>query len=169
MKRTAVTRNNFEYIPTDIEPKWQNRWAQMKLFEVDFDAKRPKKYVLEMFPYHSGRIHMGHVRNYSIGDVMARFFRMRGYNVLHPMGWDAFGLPAENAAIQNKVHPKKWTYENIAYMKGQMNRLGVSFDWRREVTTCDPDYYRWEQLMFLKMHREGLPYREKRALNWCPS
>ena len=164
-----MSRTNFEYVPTEIEPKWRERWTQMGLFNVDFDSTKPKKYVLEMFPSPSGRIHMGHVRNYSIGDVMARYFRMRGYNVLHPMGWDAFGLPAENAAIQNKVHPKKWTYENIANMKSQMNRLGVSYDWRREVTTCDPEYYRWEQLMFLRMLREGLAYREKRPLNWCPS
>jgi len=164
-----MTRTNFDYVPTEIEPKWQKKWVEAKLFDVDFDPKRPKKYVLEMFPYPSGRMHMGHVRNYSIGDVMARYFRMRGYNVLHPMGWDAFGLPAENAAIQNKVHPKKWTYENIAVMKAQFSRLGVSFDWRREVVTCDPEYYRWEQLMFLRMLREGLAYREKRGLNWCPS
>lgn len=164
-----MTRKNFDYNPAEIEPKWSQRWKDAKLFDVEFDPKRPKKYVLEMFPYPSGRIHMGHVRNYSIGDVMARFFRMRGYNVLHPMGWDAFGLPAENAAIQNKVHPRKWTYENIANMKSQINRLGMSYDWRREVTTCDPEYYRWEQLMFLRMLREGLAYREKRSLNWCPS
>jgi leucyl-tRNA synthetase len=164
-----VTRNTFEYIPTEVEPKWQKRWIESKLFDVELDPKRPKKYVLEMFPYPSGRLHMGHVRNYSIGDVMARYFRMQGFNVLHPMGWDAFGLPAENAAIQNNVHPKKWTFENIANMKAQINRLGMSFDWRREVTTCEPEYYRWEQLMFIKMLREGLAYREKRSLNWCPS
>ncbi len=164
-----MTRTTFDYIPNQIEGKWQERWVQAKLFEAEFDTKRPKKYVLAMFPYPSGRIHMGHVRNYSIGDVMARFFRMRGYNVLHPMGWDAFGLPAENAAIQNKVHPKKWTDENIVTMKGQINRLGVCYDWRREVATCDPEYYRWEQLMFLKLLKEGLAYREKRQLNWCAS
>lgn len=164
-----MTRTGFDYVPTDIEPKWAKRWQEARLFDVDFDPKRPKKYVMEMFPYPSGRIHMGHVRNYAIGDIMARFFRMRGYNVLHPMGWDAFGLPAENAAIQNKVHPKKWTYENIANMKAQINRLGMSFDWRREVTTCDPDYYRWEQLMFLRMLKDGVAFREKRSLNWCPS
>lgn len=164
-----MSRVIHEYVPTQIEPKWQKRWEESQLFNVDFNTKRPKKYVLEMFPYPSGRIHMGHVRNYSIGDVMGRFFRMRGYNVLHPMGWDAFGLPAENAAIQNKVHPKKWTLENIATMKAQINRLGVSYDWRREVLTCDPEYYRWEQLMFLRMLRQGMAYREKRGLNWCPS
>jgi len=169
VKRIYVTRTGFEYVPTEIEPKWRKKWQEAKLFDVEFNPDLPKKYVLEMFPYPSGRIHMGHVRNYSIGDVMARFFRMKGYNVLHPMGWDAFGLPAENAAIQNKVHPRKWTYENIANMKAQINLLGVSYDWRREVTTCDSDYYRWEQMMFLRMLREGLAYREKRPLNWCPS
>jgi leucyl-tRNA synthetase len=164
-----VTRNTFDYVPANIESKWQKRWADAKLYDVEFKVDKPKKYVLEMFPYPSGRMHMGHVRNYSIGDVMARYFRMKGFNVLHPMGWDAFGLPAENAAIQNNVHPKKWTYENIEIMKAQLNRLGVSFDWRREVTTCEPEYYRWEQLMFLKMHRSGLAYRDLRNLNWCPS
>jgi len=164
-----MTRVEHTYVPKDIESKWQKRWTDAHLFDVDFDPKKPKKYVLAMFPYPSGKLHMGHVRNYSISDVMARYFRMRGYNVLHPMGWDAFGLPAENAAIQKKVHPKKWTYENIAAMKEQFNKLGVSFDWRREVTTCDVDYYQWEQLMFLKMYRQGLAYRDKRTLNWCPS
>jgi leucyl-tRNA synthetase len=163
-----MTRTQFDYVPAEIEPKWQKKWIDEKLFDAEFDPKRPKKFVLEMFPYPSGRIHMGHVRNYAIGDVMARYFRMQGYNVLHPMGWDAFGLPAENAAMQNNIHPKKWTYENIANMKSQINRLGMSYDWRREVTTCDVDYYKWEQVMFLKMLKEGLAYREKRLLNWCP-
>ncbi len=165
-----MTRKQFDYVPTEIEPKWQKKWLDKNLFYVENDSgPKPKKFVLEMFPYPSGRIHMGHVRNYSIGDVMARYFRMRGYNVLHPMGWDAFGLPAENAAMQNNVHPKKWTYENIAVMKAQLNRLAMSFDWRREITTCEEDYYRWEQVMFLRMLKEGLAYREKRKLNWCPS
>jgi leucyl-tRNA synthetase len=164
-----MTRKPFEYIPTELEPKWQEKWHSTKLFDSEFDPKRPKKMVVEMFPYPSGRLHMGHVRNYSIGDVMARFFRMRGYNVLHPMGFDAFGLPAENAAMQNNVHPKKWTFENIATMAAQMKRLGLSYDWRREVITCEEDYYRWEQVMFLRMYKEGLAYREKRSLNWCPS
>jgi leucyl-tRNA synthetase len=166
---TFVTRNVFDYSPAAIEAKWRKKWVEEKLFDVDFDSSKSKKYVLEMFPYPSGRIHMGHVRNYSIGDVMARFFRMQGYNVLHPLGWDAFGLPAENAAIQNKVHPKKWTYENIEAMKAQINLLGMSYDWRREVTTCDEDYYRWEQVMFLRMYKEGIAYRQKRQLNWCPT
>lgn len=164
-----MTRVQYEYDPKTIETKWQKKWEGAKLFDSEFSAGKPKKYVLEMFPYPSGKIHMGHVRNYSIGDVMARYFRMRGFNVLHPMGWDAFGLPAENAAIKNKVHPKKWTLENIANMKGQIQRLGVGYDWRREVTTCSEDYYRWEQVMFLKMFREGLAYRKRRPLNWCPS
>jgi leucyl-tRNA synthetase len=164
-----MSRVQHEYIPQEIESKWQQKWNEARLFDVDHKEGLPKKYVLEMFPYPSGRLHMGHVRNYAIGDVMARFFRMQGYNVLHPMGWDAFGLPAENAAIQNKVHPLKWTHENIANMKSQMSRLGVSYDWRREVTTCAPEYYKWEQLIFLKMLKEGQAYRAKRSLNWCPS
>lgn len=164
-----MTRKNYDYIPADIESKWQKKWTEDNLFDADFDPSKPKKYVLEMFPYPSGNLHMGHVRNYSIGDVMARFFRMRGYNVLHPMGWDAFGLPAENAAIEKGVHPKGWTYKNIEIMKSQFDKLGFCFDWRREVTTCDPEYYKWEQVMFLKMLENDLAYREKRVLNWCPS
>ncbi len=120
-----------------------------------------------MFPYPSGRIHMGHVRNYTIGDVIARFKRMQGFNVIHPMGWDAFGLPAENAAIKNNTHPAKWTYENIDYMKAQLKRMGFSYDWDREIATCRPEYYRWEQLVFLKMYERGLVYQKVTTVNWC--
>ena len=137
------------YNPQEIEQKWQEIWEKEKYFQVTHKDDRPKYYVLEMFPYPSGRIHMGHVRNYSIGDVVARIKRMQGYNVLHPMGWDAFGLPAENAAIKHNVHPARWTYENIDYMRAELKRLGYSYDWSRELATCDPEYYKWEQLFFL--------------------
>src|ERR1035437_1355515 len=139
------------YEPHEIEGRRQSAWEQNRSFRVSEDRAREKYYVLEMFPYPSGRIHMGHVRNYSIGDVIARYKRMRGLNVLHPMGWDAFGLPAENAAIKNRVHPAKWTYENIEVMKKQLNRMGLSYDWDREVTTCSPEYYKWNQRFFIKM------------------
>jgi leucyl-tRNA synthetase len=152
-----------------IEPKWQQRWQTEHIFEVHEGAEQPKFYVLEMLPYPSGRIHMGHVRNYSIGDVLARFLRMRGHNVLHPMGWDAFGLPAENAAIENRIHPAKWTYANIAEMKTQLQRMGFSYDWTREIASCDPDYYRWNQWIFLKMWERGLAYRKRSLVNWCGS
>jgi leucyl-tRNA synthetase len=152
-----------------IEIKWQNLWRSRQSYEVGEDSSRPKYYLLEMFPYPSGRIHMGHVRNYSIGDVIARFKRMRGYNVLHPMGWDAFGLPAENAALKHNTHPAKWTYENIDYMKKQLQRMGFSYDWNRELATCDPNYYRWEQLFFIKMYEKGLVYRKLTSVNWCES
>ena len=132
-------------------------------------TEQAKFYLLEMLPYPSGRIHMGHVRNYSIGDVLARFLRMRGYNVLHPMGWDAFGLPAENAAIENRVHPARWTYANIAEMKTQLKRMGFSYDWTREIASCDPEYYIWNQWMFLKMWERGLAYRKQSLVNWCDS
>jgi leucyl-tRNA synthetase len=158
-----------KYSPSEIEPKWQRFWEEHRLFAVTEDARKPKYYLLEMFPYPSGRIHMGHVRNYTIGDVVGRYKTMRGFNVLHPMGWDAFGMPAENAAIKAKTHPATWTYNNIAQMKAQLQRMGFSYDWDRELATCDVPYYRWEQLMFLKMFERGLAYRKKAYVNWCPS
>mgnify|MGYP000906057941 FL=1 len=155
------------YSPKDIEKKWQEYWESERLFEVVEEPGRPRYYLLEMFPYPSGRIHMGHVRNYSIGDVVARFLKMQGYNVLHPMGWDAFGMPAENAAIKAKTHPASWTYDNIAYMRDQLKKLGFSYDWSREIATCDKSYYRWEQLFFLKMYERGLAYKRNAYVNWC--
>ena len=152
-----------------IELKWQKYWTERGIYKTDLDPSKKKFYCLEMFPYPSGEIHMGHVRNYAIGDVIARYKRMRGYNVLHPMGWDAFGLPAENAAIKHSVHPSKWTYKNIDYMKKQLNRMGLSYDWEREVTTCSPEYYKWNQWFFLKMLERGLVYRKHSYVNWCPS
>lgn len=157
-----------KYTPGDIELKWQKYWDESKTFRAVEDADKQKYYLLEMFPYPSGRIHMGHVRNYSIGDVIGRFKRMRGFNVLHPMGWDAFGMPAENAAIQNKTHPAQWTYENMAYMRGQLKQLGLSYDWDREIATCDVAYYRWEQKIFLEMFKRGLAYKKTSFVNWCP-
>jgi leucyl-tRNA synthetase len=157
-----------EYNPQAIEAKWQKRWAEQKLFEAEADLARKKYYVLEMLPYPSGELHVGHVRNYMIGDALARYKWMRGYNVLHPIGWDAFGLPAENAAIKHQRHPSEFTFANIARMKQQFQRLGVSYDWRREVTTCLPEYYRWNQWFFLKMYERGLAYRKKSRVNWCP-
>ncbi len=157
-----------EYRPSEIEEKWQRVWEERGTFRVTEDPSKPKYYVLEMFPYPSGRIHMGHVRNYTIGDVIARFKKMRGYNVLHPMGWDAFGLPAENAALKHGVHPADWTYENIDYMRRQLRRLGFSYDWSREFATCDHEYYKHEQLFFVKMFEKGLVYRKKTLVNWCP-
>jgi len=157
------------YQPLAIEEKWQRIWEKTSAFRVAEDRGKPKYYVLEMFPYPSGRIHMGHVRVYAIGDVLARFRRVRGYNVLHPMGWDAFGLPAENAAIERGIHPAKWTMENIAYMRDQLKKMGISYDWNREIATCDPEYYRWEQLVFLRMLERGLAYRKRSSVNWCPS
>jgi leucyl-tRNA synthetase len=153
----------------EIEAKWQGIWEERKQFRVREDPGRPKYYCLEMFPYPSGRIHMGHVRNYAIGDLLARYKSMRGFNVLHPMGWDAFGLPAENAAIEHGVHPAIWTSENIDYMRAQLKKLGISYDWDREVNTCEPEYYRWEQLIFIKMLERGLAYRRRSTVNWCPS
>ena len=153
----------------EIEAKWQRIWEARRQFRVTDDPARPKFYCLEMFPYPSGRIHMGHVRVYAIGDLLARYKWMRGFNVLHPMGWDAFGLPAENAAIENGVHPAIWTYENIDNMRAQLRKMGISYDWDREVTTCDPEYYRWEQLIFIRMLERGLAYRKRSTVNWCPS
>jgi leucyl-tRNA synthetase len=151
-----------------IEQYWQQAWAERQTFKVAEEPGREKFYLLEMFPYPSGRIHMGHVRNYSIGDVLARFKRLQGFNVLHPMGWDAFGMPAENAAIQHGTHPAKWTYENIDHMRSQLKRMGFSYDWDREFATCDADYYRWEQVIFLKMLERGLAYKKNSFVNWCP-
>lgn len=152
-----------------IEQKWQDRWLSEATYRVSTDSSKEKYYVLEMFPYPSGRIHMGHVRNYSIGDVVARYKRSRGYNVLHPMGWDSFGLPAENAAIKNNSHPARWTYDNIDYMRNQLRQLGLSYDWDREIATCNPKYYRWEQQIFLEMYQKGLVYQKTTTVNWCDS
>ena len=156
-----------KYDPQEIELKWQSFWHDEGYFNVTEDKTKQKYYLLEMFPYPSGKIHMGHVRNYAIGDVVARYKKMRGFNVLHPMGWDAFGMPAENAAIENKTHPAKWTYDNIDYMRTQLRRMGFSYDWDRELATCRPEYYRWEQLVFLKMFKKGLAYKKKTYVNWC--
>src|SRR4030088_2907657 len=156
------------YNAREAEPRWQRQWDEEAIFASKNDDPRPKYYVLEMFPYPSGRIHIGHVRNYTLGDVLARFMRAKGFNVLHPMGWDAFGLPAENAAIERKVAPKAWTYENIAAMKKQLQSIGLSLDWSREFATCDPSYYKHQQKMFLDFLRAGLAEREKRKINWDP-
>jgi leucyl-tRNA synthetase len=157
------------YDPKQIEPKWQTVWEKTKLFQAELDSQKEKYYLLEMFPYPSGKIHMGHVRNYTIGDVVARYKRMRGFNVLHPMGWDAFGMPAENAAIANHTHPAKWTYQNIDAMRAQLKQMGFSYDWDREVATCKPQYYRWEQWLFIKMFEKEMAYRKESFVNWCDS
>jgi leucyl-tRNA synthetase len=156
------------YLPHDIEKKWRNRWRERRTFEVAPDPHRPKFYVLEMLPYPSGRIHIGHVRNYSIGDAYAWYKRLRGFNVLHPMGWDAFGMPAENAAIKNGARPDEWTLANIAAMRAQLQRMGFSYDWSREIASCTPEYYRWNQWLFIQLHKKGLLYRKKAMVNWCP-
>ncbi len=153
----------------EIEKKWQKRWDEENIYKVTEDKSIEKYYVLEMFPYPSGKLHMGHVRNYSIGDVVARFKTMKGFNVLHPMGYDAFGLPAENAAIKNNVEPAKWTYENMAEMTEQLKQLGLSYDWDREVATCKPDYYKWMQWIFIQFYKKGLAYKKESPVNWCPS
>ncbi|MDR3242828.1 MAG: leucine--tRNA ligase [Clostridiales Family XIII bacterium] len=160
-----LDRYNFN----EIEKKWQRRWEEQGLFKTREDESKEKYYLLEMFPYPSGKLHMGHVRNYSIGDVVARYMRMNGYNVLHPMGWDSFGLPAENAAVMNGVRPDVWTRENIGEMRGQLKRLGLSYDWDREVATCEPAYYRWMQWIFIRFFEKGLAYKKKNPVNWCPS
>ena len=157
------------YDPKKIEERWQGFWLDKGVFEVKEDPSKQKYYCLEMFPYPSGNIHMGHVRNYAIGDVIARYKRMRGLNVIHPIGWDAFGLPAENAAIEHGVHPARWTEENIDKMKSQIKRLGLSYAWGREINTSSPDYYRWNQWLFIKMFERGLAYKRKSSVNWCPS
>ena len=158
-----------QYNPHEIEPRWQKQWADSNLYEVSEGDDKPKKYVLEMFPYPSGDIHMGHVRNYTIGDVIARYSKMRGFDVLHPMGWDAFGLPAENAAIKHHSHPAKWTYANIETQKASFKRMGLSYDWDRTVVACDPEYYRWGQWIFLQFWKRGLVERRNSPVNWCPS
>ncbi len=157
-----------KYNPAEIEERWQKHWEEKRIFKVSEDPEKKKYYLLEMFPYPSGRIHIGHVRNYTIGDVVARYKRMKGFNVLHPMGWDAFGMPAENAAIEKGIHPSVWTHENIDNMRRQLKRMGFSYDWERELATCEPDYYRWEQLFFLWMYEKGLAYKKSSTVNWCP-
>jgi len=152
-----------------IENKWQKEWEDKNIFKVNEDLEKEKYYVLEMFPYPSGKLHMGHVRNYSIGDVVARYKKMNGFNILHPIGWDAFGLPAENAAIKNNIHPDIWTKQNISEMKRQLKQLGLSYDWDREVTTCNEEYYKWTQWIFVQLYKNGLAYKKKSAVNWCPS
>ncbi|HJZ12634.1 MAG TPA: leucine--tRNA ligase, partial [Acidobacteriota bacterium] len=152
-----------------IEAKWQQRWAVERVFEASPDQSRKRYYCLEMLPYPSGKIHVGHVRNYLLGDVIARFQWRNGFNVLHPIGWDALGLPAENAALQNKVQPYEWTWENIHTMRGQLKQLGISYDWSREFATCEPEYYRWNQWFFIRLYERGMAYRKKAFVNWCPS
>src|SRR5258707_7275447 len=159
-----MSRYNFR----ESEAKWQRIWCEQRLFEVAAEPGRPKYYVLEMFPYPSGKLHVGHVRNYTMGDVVARYKRAQGFNVLHPMGWDAFGLPAENAAIASKVHPADWTYENIATIRGQLKRMGLTYDWERDIATCHPDYYRHEQKVFTDFLAAGLAYRKESWVNWDP-
>ncbi|MBP8080799.1 MAG: leucine--tRNA ligase, partial [Arenimonas sp.] len=156
------------YDPKAVEAAAQSHWQATRAFEVGEDSAKPKYYCLSMLPYPSGALHMGHVRNYTIGDVISRYRRMCGFNVLQPMGWDAFGLPAENAAIKNQTAPAKWTYANIEHMRGQLQAMGYAIDWRREVTTCKPDYYRWEQLMFTRLFKQGIVYRKNSVVNWDP-
>jgi leucyl-tRNA synthetase len=168
LERTPVRETVAEYDPQAIEKKWQARWNADHAFETDADPSKPKYYVLEMLPYPSGTMHMGHMRNYTIGDVVARYRRMQGFHVIHPMGWDAFGLPAENAAIQRGIHPREWTLTNIASFKRVMARFGFSYDWRREISTCEPEYYHWNQWFFLRMLERGIAFRKKSRVNWCP-
>jgi len=157
-----------DYKPQEIEAKWQKRWEENRVFESEANPQKSKYYVLEMLPYPSGTLHMGHMRNYTIGDVVARVKRMKGFNVIHPMGWDAFGLPAENAAINNNTHPREWTNKNIAEFQRVLRRFGFSYDWRREISTCEPEYYRWNQWFFLRMLERGIAYKKKSRVNWCP-
>src|SRR5213080_3576305 len=173
-EKTTVTRDreggrDERYNAHEVEEKWFERWqSDPSLYAAEVNSAKPKYYVLEMLPYPSGALHMGHVRNYAIGDALARYMWMKGYNVLHPIGWAAFGLPAENAAIKRQRRPDEWTFSNIEIMKGQLKRLGINYDWRREVVTCVPEYYRWNQWFFLKMYERGLAYRKKSRVNWCP-
>src|SRR5713101_3344176 len=160
--------NLSDYDPQRIELKWQQFWQDQGAFNADEDPSREKYYLLEMLPYPSGTLHMGHMRNYTIGDAVARYKRMCGFNVLHPIGWDAFGLPAENAAIKRGTPPREWTNANIAQMKAVCQRFGFSYDWRREISTCEPEYYRWNQWFFLRMLERGLAYRKRSRVNWCP-
>ncbi len=155
------------YFPQEIEKKWQKVWEETGAFKTPDDSDKPKYYALSMFPYPSGKLHMGHVRNYTITDVIARFKKAQGYNVLHPIGWDSFGLPAENAAMKHGANPEKWTDENIAYMTKQLKMLGLSYDWDREVATCKPEYYKWTQWLFLQLYKKGLAYKKEAAVNWC--
>ncbi len=157
-----------EYDPQAIEAKWQKRWDEENAFHAKEGGPHPKFYMLEMLPYPSGTLHMGHMRNYTIGDAVARYKRMPGFNVLHPMGWDGFGLPAENDAIQRGTPPREWTYGNVAEFKSVCQRFGFSYDWRREISTCEPEYYRWNQWFFLPMLERGLAYRKQSRVNWCP-
>ncbi|MDQ6653528.1 MAG: class I tRNA ligase family protein, partial [Acidobacteriota bacterium] len=157
-----------KYFPEQIEKKWQQHWEQSRAFEAQSADPRPKFYCLEMLPYPSGFLHMGHVRNYSIGDALAWYKRLQGFNVLHPIGWDSFGQPAEQAAIKRGVNPRAWTEENIAHMRGQLKRLGISYDWSREIAAHRPDYYKWDQWFFLKMYERGLAYKKLSPVNWCP-
>ncbi len=156
-----------DYNPREIEKKWQSAWLKANVDKATEDGSKKKYYCLEMFPYPSGKLHMGHVRNYSIGDVVARYKKMRGFNVLHPFGWDSFGLPAENAAIKHGIHPAEWTYKNIDEMRSQIKVLGFAYDWDREVITCHRDYYKWEQLFFVQMLSKGLAYKKNSTVNWC--
>lgn len=165
MQEAEKVKNHYDF--TEIEKKWQESWKEQDCYRVEAEENKSKYYLLEMFPYPSGNLHMGHVRNYSIGDVVARYKNMQGFNVLHPMGWDAFGLPAENAAIQRGIHPAEWTWSNIEHMRGQLQALGLSYDWEREVATCHPEYYRWGQWLFLKFYEKGLIYKKKAPVNWC--
>src|SRR2546428_2541812 len=157
-----------KYFPEAIETKWQHVWEERRAFEAREDDPRPKFYALEMLPCPSGFLHMGHVRNYAIGDALSWYKRLEGFNVLHPIGWDSFGQPAEQAAIKRGVNPRAWTEENIAHMRGQMQRLGISYDWSREIAAHRPEYYKWDQWFFLKMYERGLAYKRRSAVNWCP-